>query len=168
MLYKRNIPYVLYRDDSILAGPDKEELKQVIKEIKKSGLNIALEGDLQDFLGGRIDRMEDGSISLTQPHLYVLYTDDSILAGPNKEELQQVIKEIKKSGLNVTVEEDLQDFLGVRIDRMEDGSISLTQPQLIDQILKDLRMDNEEVVEKDTPAMSSKILKRHQEEPAFD
>ena len=99
---------------------------------------------------------------------YVLYRDDSILAGPNKEELQQVIKEIKKSGLNVTVEEDLQDFLGVRIDRMEDGSISLTQPQLIDQILKDLRMDNEEVVEKDTPAMSSKILNRHQEEPAFD
>ena len=100
--------------------------------------------------------------------LYVLYTDDSILAGPNREELEQVIEDIKKSGLNITVEGDLQDFLGVRIDRMEDGGISLTQPQLIDQILKDLRMDSEEVVEKDTPAMSSKILKRHQDEPAFD
>ena len=100
--------------------------------------------------------------------MYVLYTDDSILAGPDKAELEKVIEEIKASGLNITVEGDLQDFLGVRIDRNEDGTIALTQPQLIDQILSDLRMQDEDVRTKDTPATSSKILKRHQDEEKFD
>ena len=100
--------------------------------------------------------------------MYVLYTDDSILAGPDRAELVKVIEEIEESGLNITVEGDLQDFLGVRIDRNKDGTISLTQPQLIDQILDDLRLQDNQVKTKDTPATSSKILKRHQEEEKFD
>jgi hypothetical protein len=70
--------------------------------------------------------------------MYVLYTDDSILAGPDEAEIDKVIEDIKQAGLDITIEGDLQDFLGINIDRKEDGSIHLTQPHLIDQILKDL------------------------------
>jgi hypothetical protein len=35
-----------------------------------------------------------------------------------------------------SIEGDIQDFLGVNIDRKDDGSIHLTQPHLIDQILE--------------------------------
>ncbi|KAI2496437.1 hypothetical protein MHU86_18061 [Fragilaria crotonensis] len=78
--------------------------------------------------------------------LYVLYTDDSLLAGSDKDEIDQIIWELQeKAKLTITVEGDLADFLGVNIDRRKDGIIHLTQPHLIDQILKDLRLDGDKV-----------------------
>ena len=100
--------------------------------------------------------------------MYVLYTDDSILAGPDEKEIDQIIQEMKLAKLDITVEGGLEDFLGINIDRRKDGTIHLTQPHLIDQILKDLRLDDENVTTKDTPASSSKILRRHTDSEAFD
>jgi transposase InsO family protein len=100
--------------------------------------------------------------------MYVLYTDDSILAGPDETEINQIIKEMKQAKLDITVEGGLEDFLGINIDRQKDGTINLTQPHLIDQILKDLRLEDENVTTKDTPASSSKILRRHTDSAPFD
>lgn len=100
--------------------------------------------------------------------MYVLYTDDSILAGPDEKEIAQIIKDMKKVKLNITVEGGLEDFLGINIDRRKDGTINLTQPHLIDQILKDLRLEDDNVTTKDTPATSSNILRRHTESEPFD
>ena len=101
--------------------------------------------------------------------MYVLYTDDSILAGPDEKEIDQIIKELQNSELNVTVEGDLQDFLGVNIKRKQDDTIHLTQPHLIDQVLKDLKLDTKQNLKtKSTPASSSKLLSRHSESPDFD
>jgi hypothetical protein len=41
--------YVLYTDDSILAGPDQKEIEQVVQQMKEVGLDITIEGDLTDF-----------------------------------------------------------------------------------------------------------------------
>jgi hypothetical protein len=60
----------------------------------------------------------------------VLYTDDSILAGPDETEINQIIKEMKQVKLDITVEGGLEDFLGINIDRQKDGTINLTQPHL--------------------------------------
>ena len=100
--------------------------------------------------------------------MYVLYTDDSILAGPDESEINQIIEDMKRAKLNITIEGDLQDFLGVNIDRKPDGTIHLTQPHLIDQILDDLRINKDEVNTKSTPAKSSQILFSHLESPPFD
>lgn len=100
--------------------------------------------------------------------MYVLYTDDSILAGPDEVEVDKVIDDIKRVGLDITVEGDLQDFLGVNIEKKEDGTIHLTQPHLIDQILEDLRLTRENVTTRSTPARSSTILRRHEDSPPFD
>ena len=100
--------------------------------------------------------------------MYVLYTDDSIIAGPDPKEIDLVIKEIQQVGLDITVEGTLEDFLGVNISRKADGTIHLTQPHLIDQILKDLRLDGEQVTTKPIPATSSKLLSRHSESKDFD
>jgi hypothetical protein len=87
--------------------------------------------------------------------MYILYTDNSILAGPDEKEIETIIKEMKQAKLNITIKGELQDFLGVNIERKEDGSIHLTQPHLIDQILKDLRLNSNSVTEKTVPASSS-------------
>lgn len=100
--------------------------------------------------------------------VYALYTDDSILAGPDPDELDRIIEEMKQAKLDITVEGDLADFLGVKITRKSDGTYHLTQPHLIDSILKDLRLDGNDTKIKDTPALSSRILTSHPESPDFD
>ena len=100
--------------------------------------------------------------------IYMLYTDDSILAGPCKKEIDQIVKDLRKAKLNVTDEGDIQDFLGVNIDKRKDGTIHLSQPHLVDQILKDLKMDQSNVKTKKTPAMSSMLLKRDEDGENFD
>ena len=100
--------------------------------------------------------------------VYALYTDDSILAGPDKREIDKLILEMKDVKLDVTDEGDITDFLGVNIEHRDDGSVKLSQPHLIDQILKDLRMQGPEVKTKSTPAASTKILSKQQDLPPFD
>jgi hypothetical protein len=92
-----------------------------------------------------------------------------LLAGPDKRKIDKIIEELQtKAKLAITVEGDLADFLGVNIDRRSDGTIHLTQPHLIDQILSDLRLDNDKVNTRSTPAASSKLLTRHSKSPSFD
>jgi hypothetical protein len=100
--------------------------------------------------------------------VYLLYTDDSILAGPDQKEINKVIKDLKKAKLDITVEGDIQDFLGVNIEKHKNGTIRLTQPHLIDAVLDDLRMNNDQVVPKTIPAKSSEILGRHDDSEPFD
>ena len=98
--------------------------------------------------------------------MYALYTDDSILARPNKNEVDEIIKLMKKAKLNIT--DEVEDFLGVNIERRSDGSVKLSQPHLIKQILNDLKMDKQPIKIKDTPAASCKILHKHDDSADFD
>ena len=100
--------------------------------------------------------------------MYVLYTDDFLLAGPDKDEIDQIIKDLKKANLNITDEGDIQDFFGVNISMKKDGTVHLTQPHLIDQILGDLALAQDNVKGKNIPAMSSKILTRDKKGKPFD
>ena len=100
--------------------------------------------------------------------LYVLYTDDSLLAGPDKSEIDQIVKDLKKAKLNITDEGDIQDFLGVNISMKEDGTIHLTQPHLVDQVVEDLGLMQDNVKFKTTPAKSSEVLKRDANGKDFD
>jgi hypothetical protein len=99
--------------------------------------------------------------------MYALYTDDSILAGPDQAEIGQIIKEMQEVNLDITIEGDLH-ILGVNIRKHEDGSIHLSRPHLIDQILDDLRLNNDNVSVDITPATSSKLLSRHSDSEPFD
>ena len=100
--------------------------------------------------------------------LYALYTDDSILAGPDKKEVDEIIDQMRKAKLDITDEGNVEDFLGVNIERRTDGTVKLSQPHLINQILKDLKMDKQPIRSKETPAASSKILSKFPESQAFD
>ena len=56
VFYHGKVMYVLYTDDSILAGPDPKEIDRLIAKMRKAKLDITIEGDLEDFLGVNIDR----------------------------------------------------------------------------------------------------------------
>ena len=100
--------------------------------------------------------------------IYIIYTDDSIVAGPNIDEIDTLIADIRKAKLEITEEGDIADFLGIHINRREDGTIHLHQPHLIDQILEDLSMNQPNLEPKDTPAKSSRILLRHPKSKSYD
>ena len=61
----------------------------------------------------------------------------------------------------------MQDFLGINIDRKPDGTIHLTQPHLVVQILEKLKM-GEYVTLTPTPSASSKIFSRNSNSKDFD
>ena len=68
IFYRGKTVYLLYKDDSILAGPDKEDISKVIKDLKGANLDVTDEGNMEDFFGINIQR-KDEEIHLTQPHL---------------------------------------------------------------------------------------------------
>ena len=56
VFYKGKTIYFLYTNDSIFAGPDQEEIEQMIKDLKKDNLKVTDEGNIEDFLGVNIER----------------------------------------------------------------------------------------------------------------
>ena len=82
--------------------------------------------------------------------IYVRYTDDSILAGPDQAEIDKIIQQIKQAKLNIMVEGDIQEFLGFNITRKEDGTIEFTQPHLVDKVLEAMGLKDTTLLTMDT------------------
>ena len=81
----------------------------------------------------------------------------------------KIMEEIKNLSVECKIEDkgQIEDYLGVNVKYTNDKSIELTQPQLIEEILKDLGLRTKDSI-RETPALSSKILHRHLEEPEAD
>ena len=97
----------------------------------------------------------------------ILYTDDSILAAPTQKEIDEAIKDIQGADLNITIEGDVKDFLGINIQKKKDGKMIMSQPHLIKQIWEGPGMDYRTKAKK-LPALSSKILLKNQDSEDFD
>ena len=73
-----------------------------------------------------------------------------------------------KANLEVAAEGTLEDLLGVKIYRRKDGIIHITQPHLMEKIVKDLVQDNPKIPSKSTPAQLSKLLHSHNQPEDLD
>jgi hypothetical protein len=117
---------------------------------------------------GFVQSQHDPCVFYHGKSTYIIYTDDSILAGPDEQELDAIIQKMKNVGLKITCAGGIEDFLGITIDRKENGTFVLTQKRLIDSIIQDLGLNRMNVTPKQTPNASSKILLKHPESVAFD
>jgi hypothetical protein len=68
---------------------------------------------------------------------FMLYVDDGIFVGPAKEEIATLIRRMQ-GVFNITNEGDITEYLGMLVEKLDDGTMKLSQPQLINQILDDL------------------------------
>ncbi len=84
----------------------------------------------------------------------LVYVDDSILMGPDEQEL----KYLTKKKFEIEEEGDIGDYLGIQIQRKDDGSMVLTQPQLIRSILEDLGLQAANVKGRTTPALKTVLI----------
>ena len=78
------------------------------------------------------------SVYFTRVSSFTSYIDDYILDGPDEYEFNDSVWQIKEADLDISVEDFLDEFLGGNISHKEDGSIQLSQPYLIGQIINDL------------------------------
>ena len=112
--------------------------------------------------------MADDNVFYQGRGIYLLYMDDSIAMAPTDKEIDQVLADLIAAKLDVTNKGKIQDFLGVNIERVDDNTYHLLQPQLIQQILKDLNLDGDNVKTCNTPTQKSKVLMAHTQADPFD
>ena len=99
--------------------------------------------------------------------IFMNYVDDGIFCSPNNEAIDAVIQELRGLKFDIEDKGSIGDYLGINFEYNEDGSIKLSQPHLIEDILKQTHIAERHLA-KTTPAMSSKILHRHEQEESFN
>jgi hypothetical protein len=97
----------------------------------------------------------------------LVYVDVSILMGPDDNELEFPLRELHKR-FKIQEEGDLCEYLGIEIKKDSDRSITLTQPQLIASILKDLKLEGSNVKDRTAPALKTRILHKDERGELFD
>ena len=61
--------------------------------------------------------------------MYILYTDNRLLFGTSKSVTDKVIADLIGANLDLTVDGDITDFLGMSI-KVKGNTLNLTQPLL--------------------------------------
>ena len=74
--------------------------------------------------------------------LLIVYVDDSCLISPNEASIIEEINSLQKD-YDLTDDGPLKDYLGTRLKRHNDGKVILTQPAMIEMILKLVRLDTD-------------------------
>lgn len=99
--------------------------------------------------------------------IFIVYVDDGILISPNDSHIDKIIKELQERKLNIEDQGYPSDYVGVNINRLDSDTIELTQPALIQSILRDIGF-GPNTSTKPVPAASSRILHYHHDSPDFD
>ncbi len=65
--------------------------------------------------------------------IFIVYTDDTILVGPDKKEIESIYKKLD-AAFQIEDQGDLSDYLGIKIIRNSDGTMKWSQPTLTNSI----------------------------------
>jgi hypothetical protein len=65
-----------------------------------------------------------------------IHVDDTFVASTHSDELIH-IQDVLKSKFEITVNDNIESYLGIQLSTMSDGSVVLTQPKLIESLLSD-------------------------------
>jgi Reverse transcriptase (RNA-dependent DNA polymerase) len=73
--------------------------------------------------------------------IFVVYVDDGILISPWRSSIDNELKQLQMV-FNISIKGDLNDSVGVNVERTREGTIKVTQPQLINSVLKESNFNN--------------------------
>ena len=98
--------------------------------------------------------------------VFLVYIDNCIVFGPSDQSIDQVVQDLRACSRQFTVDDqgNVGDFLGIQVQKQDDGSILLTQPQLIDSIIKDLHLQSSSNGKK-TPSVTTNQLHKDTDGP---
>ena len=91
--------------------------------------------------------------------IFLVYIDDCIIFGPDGWSINTVVADLRACSHQFTMDDqgDIGDFLGIQVQKLSDGTVQLTQLQLIDSIIKDLHLQSGSNTKK-TPAVPTNLL----------
>ena len=131
-------------------GPDGQHRSEVVLKLNKSlyGLVQApmywynhLKAELKRV--GLVPSPLDPCLFYGRGMVILCYVDDCLFFGPDQQEIDKVILDLKHHGLCLTVErEDAYAFLGVDVKPISDGGYTMTQQGLIQKVLKTVGMED--------------------------
>jgi hypothetical protein len=91
----------------------------------------------------------DACLFMKKDMICICYVDDTILCGPDSEEIEKVIKslgvhdnETRHHSFQLRDEGEVGDFLGIRITKENEGKFTLTQTGLIDKVIAATKMES--------------------------
>ena len=74
--------------------------------------------------------------------MLVAYVDDVGISAPNQKRIDKFVTDMRKLNFELTQEESFAEFLGIKFDTLENGSIKCTQKGLIQKTLEAAGMEN--------------------------
>ena len=97
--------------------------------------------------------------------IFLVYINDCIVFADNRA-IDQVVMDLCNCSQKFTIDDpgEIGDFLGIQIQKLDDGSIMLTQPQLIDSIIHDLHLQSRSNP-KTTAAVTTQLLHKDTDGP---
>lgn len=111
--------------------------------------------------------LNDHCLFLRDDAILISWVDDAVIVHRDPQVANQIIKDLENCGFSVEKEEDdggLANYLGVAIDKGDDGTLTLRQVGLIDRIIEATGM--QDANPKPTPA--TETLPRHLDAPQFN
>ena len=73
----------------------------------------------------------------------VVYVDDTLFFSKDRSKVNEVISQLQKLNFELTDEGDVEGFLGIQIDQFPDGTIQMTQPDLINRAIQSLGLEQQ-------------------------
>ena len=100
--------------------------------------------------------------------VFLVYINDCIVFSPDNRAIDRVVMDLHACSQCLTVDNqgDIGNFLGIQVQKQDDGSIKLTQPQLIESIIKDLHLQSRSKSET-TPAVTTNLLHKDTNGPGM-
>jgi len=92
----------------------------------------------------------DPCLFISEKVICLVYVDDCLFFAKDQQDIDTAIQKIKNTGMDLNVEDDVAGFLGVLINRNDDGTITLSQTGLIDRVVDALGLSSSNP--KETPA----------------
>ena len=118
----------------------------------------------------------DGCVFYRKGVVFMFYVDDGLFFAKDQKDIDKAIEDlrnVKKSKRKLTLEDqgDVNNYLGINFESLIDGKLKLSQPQIIDDILEELGI-NDNWMANPVAASPAKILSRDIEvenvKPPFD
>jgi hypothetical protein len=100
---------------------------------------------------GFVQSEADPCLFISPDIICLIYVDDALLFYKDKQSIHTLTDKMKQEGMLFREEESVAGYLGVHIDRKDDGTIHLTQKGLADKIVDSLHLSGADVAPVDTP-----------------
>ena len=112
---------------------------------------------------GFIQSVADPCLFISKDVICLIYVDDALLFYKDSQAVINLTERMTKENIQFREEEDVAGFLGVHIDRRDDGSIHLTQKGLAERIVEALHLDDSKATPVETPATGYLPIDEHGE-----